>query len=107
MLAANGLEPEIIVNNAGFGLVGAAAKLDRWTASIAHGLERMRDRGELSPQANPTDLATALLAALQGGLLLSRVSRSNEPLRKALDAMITLIKTQTVAPTVQTTTAAH
>jgi uncharacterized protein len=28
-LIANGLEPEIVVNNAGFGLVGAAAKLDR------------------------------------------------------------------------------
>jgi uncharacterized protein len=28
-LAAGGLEPEIVVNNAGFGLVGAAAKLDR------------------------------------------------------------------------------
>jgi len=28
-LAGNGLEPEIVVNNAGFGLVGAAASLDR------------------------------------------------------------------------------
>jgi uncharacterized protein len=28
-LAAAGVEPEIVVNNAGFGLVGAAAKLDR------------------------------------------------------------------------------
>ncbi len=28
-LAANGLEPEIVVNNAGFGLVGLASKLDR------------------------------------------------------------------------------
>jgi uncharacterized protein len=28
-LAANGQEPEIVVNNAGFGLVGPAAKLDR------------------------------------------------------------------------------
>jgi short-subunit dehydrogenase len=28
-LAAGGLEPDIVVNNAGFGLVGAAAKLDR------------------------------------------------------------------------------
>jgi uncharacterized protein len=28
-LAANGLEPDIVVNNAGFGLVGEAARLDR------------------------------------------------------------------------------
>ncbi len=28
-LAMQGLEPEIVVNNAGFGLIGAAAKLDR------------------------------------------------------------------------------
>ena len=85
----------------------AATEFDRWKASIAHGLERMRDRGELSPQASPADLATALLAAIQGGLLLSRVSRSNEPLQKALDAMITLIKSQMVASTAQTTTVAH
>jgi TetR/AcrR family transcriptional repressor of nem operon len=85
----------------------AATEFDHWKASIAHGLERMRDRGELSPQASPADLATALLAAIQGGLLLSRVSRSNEPLQKALDAMITLIKSQMVAPMEQTTTVAH
>lgn len=85
----------------------AAAEFHRWNASIELGLERMRDRGELSLQASPADLATALLAAIQGGLLLSRVNQSNEPLQKALDAMITLIKTQTVASTAQTKTDSH
>jgi short-subunit dehydrogenase len=61
-LAAGGLEPEIVVNNAGFGLVGAADKLDR-TEQLA-----MID---LNVRAL-TDLSLAFVDALerrQGGIL--------------------------------------
>ena len=45
----------------------------------------MRTRGELKPAADPADLATAVLTALQGGLLLAQTMRSTRPLELALD----------------------
>ena len=58
----------------------------------------MHDRGELGPDASPDRLATTTLAALQGGLLLSQVQRSTEPLEVALDTLIDYISSQ-LAPT--------
>jgi hypothetical protein len=48
----------------------------------------MRDRGELRADANPARLATATLAGLQGGLLLTQVRRDTAPLEAALDMAI-------------------
>jgi TetR/AcrR family transcriptional repressor of nem operon len=58
----------------------------RWEAGIRSGLRAMHERGELD--ADPDDLALALLAALQGGLLLTQMQRSVRPLEVALDTMI-------------------
>jgi hypothetical protein len=71
----------------------AAAEFERWRDSIRDGLDEMCKRGELADGVDTNDLATALLAALQGGLLLSHITQSSQPLEKALDAMITLIET--------------
>lgn len=60
--------------------------LDRWQAHLALGLERMRERGELRPDADPGRLAGATMASLQGGLLLTQVRRDPAQLRIALDA---------------------
>src|SRR5215831_11416679 len=49
-----------------------AAGFAMWRDAIERGLERMRERGALSPSANPQELAMALLTAVQGGLLLSK-----------------------------------
>ncbi len=51
----------------------------------------MQERGELSADANPSALALATLAALQGGLLLAQVHRSTQPLQTALDEMLARI----------------
>jgi len=45
----------------------------------------MRDRGELAAEADPAELAGALMAALQGGLLLAQTTRTTRPLELALD----------------------
>jgi TetR/AcrR family transcriptional repressor of nem operon len=58
----------------------------RWEAGIRTGLRAMAARGELD--ADPDDLALALLTALQGGLLLTQVERSVRPLEVVLDTMI-------------------
>jgi TetR/AcrR family transcriptional repressor of nem operon len=70
-----------------------AASFKRWEASIMAGLLRMHALGRLGPEADSRQLALALLAALEGGLLLAQIQRDPEPLAAALDAMITLIAT--------------
>jgi TetR/AcrR family transcriptional regulator, transcriptional repressor for nem operon len=67
---------------------GIAAGFGRWEAAIRHGLRTMHGRGELAPQADPDRLATATLAALQGGLVLTQMTRTTAPLEAALDEML-------------------
>jgi len=60
----------------------------RWAAGLAGGLHRMRDRGDLPASVDPDRLGVALLAALQGGLLLAQVERSPASLEAALDTVL-------------------
>jgi AcrR family transcriptional regulator len=62
-----------------------AAGFKRWEAYLVAGFTAMRARGELKPGAEPADLATAVLTALQGGLLLAQTMRSTRPLELVLD----------------------
>ena len=63
-----------------------AAGFDRWEAHIRVGLMRMRARGKLRKDADPAALATATMASIQGGLLLTQVRRDPNQLRIALNA---------------------
>jgi AcrR family transcriptional regulator len=65
-----------------------ATAFARWEGYLAAGLAAMKARGELVQSADPTKLATATMASVQGGLLLGQAARSTEPLRIALDAAI-------------------
>jgi len=76
-----------------------AAGCSRWEAAIRGCLQGMHDRGQLLPEADPGQLATAMLAALQGGLLLAQIERNVRPLAAALDVMISL--TASLAPPAQ------
>ena len=75
---------------------GARAELvagfARWEGAIRDGLTAMHDRGELRADADPVWLATATLAGLQGGLLLTQVRRDTAPLEAALDVTISHIE---------------
>lgn len=64
---------------------GIVTGLAAWRDSIAAGLARVRDAGQLDPAAEPHRLATAVVAAVQGGLMLAQVERDGAPLRAALD----------------------
>lgn len=68
-----------------------AAGMKRWEAAIQHGLREMHADRKLVADADPDKLAVALLAALQGGLLLAQIERDTKPLEAALDAMLELI----------------
>jgi TetR/AcrR family transcriptional regulator, transcriptional repressor for nem operon len=63
----------------------------RWEITIRDGLRKMQAQGRFTPDADPDTLALALLAALQGGLLLTQIQRDTKPLEAALDAMLDLI----------------
>jgi TetR/AcrR family transcriptional repressor of nem operon len=72
--------------------IAIADGLDRWEARLLEGLLRMQARGKLEAAADPRSLATATMAALQGGLLLTQVRRDPQQLRIALDAARTLLR---------------
>jgi TetR/AcrR family transcriptional regulator, transcriptional repressor for nem operon len=63
-----------------------AAGLERWEVHLRDGLTRMKARGKLRNDADPAELASATMASIQGGLLLTQVRRDPHQLRIALDA---------------------
>ncbi|HEX4191186.1 MAG TPA: TetR/AcrR family transcriptional regulator [Marmoricola sp.] len=67
---------------------GVAQGFHRWQAAILHGFRSMQENGTLPATVDTESLATAMLASLQGGLLLCQLHRSTDPLRAAMDTMI-------------------
>lgn len=68
--------------------VDLAVAFGRWEDGIRTGLRSMYERGELRADVDPDRLALAMLAAVQGGLLLTQVRRDPAPLEAALDVAI-------------------
>jgi TetR/AcrR family transcriptional regulator, transcriptional repressor for nem operon len=70
----------------------ARARLARsfaeWENMIRDGLMAVAARGELAEGADVDRIALAMLAGIQGGLLLSQVRRDTAPLEAAVDTMI-------------------
>ena len=60
----------------------------QWETMIRDGLKAIAARGELPDGTEVDNLALAMLAAIQGGLLLSQVRRDTTPLEAAVDTMI-------------------
>jgi len=71
----------------------AAAAFDAWERLFADALERMRQRGELRADASPAVLATALLASLEGGMVLSQTRKDAASLHVAVDAGLGQVRT--------------
>ncbi|GJF09976.1 putative transcriptional regulator, TetR family protein [Mycolicibacterium cyprinidarum] len=62
------------------------AAFGRWMTLLAAGLHRMRDRGDLVAEADPQRLASNIIAALQGGMVVGRVRADITPMRDAVEA---------------------
>ncbi|MFL6004552.1 MAG: TetR/AcrR family transcriptional regulator [Nocardioides sp.] len=101
--------PEVVAGGCSFGSLAAevlksdldvrdavAEGFARWRAQFRDGFTAMRDRGQLRPDADPDQLATSLMAAFQGGLLLTQAARDVQPLREALDAALTYVATYAI-----------
>jgi TetR/AcrR family transcriptional repressor of nem operon len=97
--------PEVVAGGCSFGSLAAevlksdldvrdavAEGFARWRAQFVDGLTAMRDRGALRPDADPDKLATTLMAAFQGGLLLTQAARDVQPLRDALDGALAYVE---------------
>ena len=69
-----------------------ARGFDRWETLFRDGLSLMRDRGDLRPDADPERLTYALVAALQGGMLLAQTARDPAPLEVALSAVLEYVR---------------
>jgi AcrR family transcriptional regulator len=62
-----------------------ADSMRQWREALAAGIRRMRDAGHITPALDPDRGAVAILAAIQGGLVLSQPERAAWPLETALD----------------------
>lgn len=69
-----------------------AQGFQRWEALFRHGLRLMKERGDLRPDANPDELAISLLAALQGGMLLTQTTRDIRPLEGAIKGVLAHVR---------------
>jgi TetR/AcrR family transcriptional repressor of nem operon len=64
----------------------------RWSSALLEAMRTLHADGHLAPDVEPADLATTLLAVLQGGLLLSQMQRDTGPLETALDTFLGLVR---------------
>lgn len=76
-----------------------AAYMNRWRGYIQAGLTRMRDQGLLRNDADPHTLALSIFSALHGGLLLTQMMETIEPLEAALDGALNALRATATAPT--------
>jgi TetR/AcrR family transcriptional regulator, transcriptional repressor for nem operon len=69
-----------------------AAGFAAWEELFAAGLRRMRASGVLRDDADPALLATALMAAVQGGYLLAQAAHDGAPMKISLDMALSYIR---------------
>ena len=69
----------------------------RWSEAIHGALARLRDHGSIAVDADIERLTTITLAAVEGGLLLSKTSRDPDRLRIALNGALAQLGAQAPA----------
>ncbi|GII59523.1 hypothetical protein Pth03_79120 [Planotetraspora thailandica] len=62
-----------------------AAAFDSWRDTLASGLARMQENGEVDPEVTAEELAVGVIAAIQGGYLLAGTTQDAQPFALALD----------------------
>lgn len=72
--------------------VRLALAFEQWGSLLVHGFEEMARKGLLREDAPTSELALAVMASLQGGLLLAELERATRPLEVALDAAIAHVR---------------
>lgn len=62
-----------------------AQSFAEWQSYLSAGLAIMRDNGEISRDADPSELSLTIMSALQGGLLMAQTMRSARPVELAVN----------------------
>ncbi|OBI50886.1 TetR family transcriptional regulator [Mycobacterium kyorinense] len=75
-----------------------ATGYEQWIALFRAGLTAMRRRGDLRRDADPRHLAVALVAAHQGGAMLTYITGTAEPLRAAVNAAVDYVRSFAPGP---------
>lgn len=83
------------------------AVYDEWIALFRTALTSLRKRGALRADADPLHLARVLVAAHQGGSLLTQTTHSINPLRDALNAAVDYARSFATQPVTATKRAAR
>jgi AcrR family transcriptional regulator len=65
-----------------------AGLLEQWRAELAAGIRRGREGGALATPEDPDRAAAALLATIQGGVVVLLATGSTEPLEAGLDLLL-------------------
>jgi TetR/AcrR family transcriptional regulator, transcriptional repressor for nem operon len=71
---------------------------DQWIELFRGGLDEMRRRGDLRQDADPRHLAVVLVAAHQGGALVTFITDDPEPLRAALTGAVEYVRSFATTP---------
>ena len=74
------------------GRVALVSSFDQWERYLIEGLTSLQERGELRRDADPAELAVAVMTSLQGGLLLSKTCKTTQPLQVALRAAFSYVR---------------
>ena len=72
--------------------VALVSSFDQWERYLIEGLTRMQERGELRRNADPVELAVAVMTSLQGGRLLSQTRKTTQPLQVALHTALSYVR---------------
>jgi AcrR family transcriptional regulator len=71
---------------------------EQWQERLAHGLRNMQAGGLLDRDADTERLAVAVLAAIQGGVVIGQATKSLTPLETALQAALDHLRTHETVP---------
>ena len=72
---------------------------ERWQGHLSRGLEKMQANGLLDPAADSARLAWAVLAAVQGGVVIGQATGSLNPLEVALQITLDHVRAHAIAAT--------
>jgi TetR/AcrR family transcriptional repressor of nem operon len=79
-----------------------SAGYDQWIELFRDGLTAMREQGVLRPDADPRHLAVSLVAAHQGGAMITHATGDAEPLRVAVNAAVDYVRFFAAQPKART-----